>query len=104
MGSDFSLASSTTTISILTANPTLTTLIGVYVFHFQICLTNYISVSCATFDSQVEITPCVVTAFTMNAFSTADDKIYTVADQALGWTLATPVSTTQVPACGYNEV
>ena len=87
MGSHFVLSSSSTH-SILTASPTLALEVGSYVMHLKICLTNYVSATCAEFDSNFEVTGCVVTAFSMISLSTTYDKIYKVSDPALAWPLA----------------
>ena len=92
----------TSTESILLVNPTTSKEIGLYVFNFEVCLENYPAV-CAVFESKFEIS-CEPRFLTMNSFDLTKDKTYTLGNPVLSWSLDTTSLTTQIPACGYEEI
>lgn len=78
MDADFTWLQTATEL-ILTASPTVDAEIGTYNYQFKSCLVNY-STICATVVSTFEITPCVVSTFTMISLSPTYDSTYVVGD------------------------
>ena len=67
-------------------------------------LASYLSRPAVTINFQITIQKCIVTSFTMLAFSPSQDKSYTIASSTTSWSIPfSSIQTTQVPACGYTQ-